>query len=159
MGVSLFYKTAGPVSATVRGAILAEAGRINRDRRWWSESIIFFDLPGQTTGATGLAPLTGDTKLFYSGVYSDASGGYVEVDFDDDQFMAIRDAAFIVRQLVRWSREYGIDWSLVMAGAELGIIVAGEVLPPGLFGWDRPDTDEDERRAAEIDAKYASGNP
>ena len=153
MGMSLSYQTTAPVTAKVKAAILADAERINADRRWWCESFVFFDPRGRKK--KGPAPLTGDTKLFYSSGYTH-DGGFVEVDGDDDDFMGFRDAAFIVRQLVEWSREHGIGWSLEMAGAELGTAAAGATQPPDLLGWDTPESRADTRRATALDAKYAS---
>ena len=77
-----------------------------------------------------------------------------DVDEDEDDFMAYRDAAFIIQHLVRWSRAYGIDWTLEMVGAEIGTVIAGEVLPAGLFEWDREETAADRRRAARLHYKY-----
>ncbi|MGL6072994.1 MAG: hypothetical protein ACRC8S_02410 [Fimbriiglobus sp.] len=154
MGVSLLYQTSAPVTAKVKAAILSEAERINSDRRWWCEGFIFFDPRGRKK--KGPAPLTGDTKLFYSfGGYTH-DGEFVEVDGDVDDFMGFRDAAFIVRQLVHWSREYGVAWSLEMAGAELGTVAAGATQPPGLLGWDTPESRAEKRRATTLDSRYAS---
>jgi hypothetical protein len=146
MGVSLSYRTTEPVAASAKKAILADAERLNRERAWWCESIIFFEAAGRKK--KGPTPLTGDTKLFRAD----------ETDDDDDEFMGYRDAAFIAQQLVRWSFEYGVNWTLEMVGTEVGTITNGEVQPPGLFQWDRPENAVDRRRAARIDRKYASRN-
>ncbi len=72
MGVSLSYRTAAPVATKVKAAILADAERINVERNWWCEGIIFFE------ERKGAKRLTGDTKLFFAaGIYSDedAEGG------------------------------------------------------------------------------------
>lgn len=144
MGVSLTYQTTKPVSAAVKRAVLDDAARLNRERVWWGESFIFFEVPQKGKGkAKGLTPLTGDTKLFRS-----------DADEEDDTFMAFRDAAFILQHLVRWSQEHGIDWTLEMVGAEVGAITAGAVEPAGLFGWDEPETPAAQRRAARIHRKY-----
>ncbi|HEY7424723.1 MAG TPA: hypothetical protein VH682_10885 [Gemmataceae bacterium] len=104
MGVSLSYRTTAPVSAKIKAAILADVERINAERSWWCEGIIFFE------ERKGAKHLTGDTKLFFAGFYSDeeAEDGLQEVDADDDQFMGFRDAAFILRQLMRWLGTHGI---------------------------------------------------
>ncbi|MBN9118326.1 MAG: hypothetical protein J0I06_04050 [Planctomycetes bacterium] len=141
MGVALFYQTTKPVVAAVKRAILADAARLNGERGWWCESIIFFEVDRKK----GPTPITGDTKLFRSDAHE-----------DDDDFMAHRDAAFIVQQLVRWSREHGVDWTLEMAGTEVGTITNGQVQPPGLFQWDQPESAAARRRAARVTRKYAS---
>ncbi len=154
MGISLFYMTTSPASAAVRTVILDDAKRINHDRRWWCESMIFFGL-GRDKENSGDHVLFGDTKFFLGG-YSHGDGQFIEVDSDDEHFMAFRDAAFILHQLARWSTEHGVGWTLNMGDAEVGMIVGGKVQPPGLFGSDRVETEADERRAVELDAKYAS---
>ncbi len=140
MGVSLTYQTTKPVSAVVKRAVLSDAASLNREREWWGESFIFFEVPRKGKGPT---PLTGDTKLFRPAA-----------DEGDDTFMASRDAAFILQQLVRWSREHGLNWTLEMAGAEIGTITGGAVQPAGLFQWDQPETAADRRRAARLRRRY-----
>jgi hypothetical protein len=154
MGVSLSYQTTKPVSAAVKKAILADAARLNVERSWWCENFIFFEAAKRKK--KGPTPLTGDTKLYLPGYTWQR--GYVEVEFEDDQFMAERDTAFIIQQLVKWSRKHSINWTVSMAGVELGAITNGEVQPEGLFQWDHEETPAERRRAARIDRKYASRN-
>jgi hypothetical protein len=152
MGVSLSYRTIEPVSARVKAAILADVKRINGQRRWWCEGLIFYEERKRTRH------LTGDTKLFFPAGYTDgdADAGLTEVDSDDDLFMGFRDAAFILRQLMRWSEERGVSWSLDMAGAEVGTVGGGKVEPAGLFDCDKPERKADEQKAARLQKKYAS---
>lgn len=154
MGVSLTYKTTTAVAAKVKAAILADAKRINRERNWWCEGLCFFE-PRPKTGR-----VIGDTKLFFAGVYSDEDeeGGLHDVDADDDDFMGFRDAAFIVRQLVHWSAEHGVDWTLEMSGVEMGTIRAGTLDPANLFGCDKAPTAAAQKKAARLNKKYASRN-
>lgn len=154
MGVSISYTTTAAVSAKARNAILADAERVNKEREWWCESIIFF------TDKKRSKLLVGDTKLFFPGMYSDpdAEDGLMEVDADDDNFMAFRDAAFILQQLMRWSKLHRVDWTLEMAGGDLGKITKGKLEPAGLFESDKAETKADERKAAKLHKKYASRN-
>jgi hypothetical protein len=153
MGVSLTYTTTAPVGAAVRKAVEADAKRLNGGRAWWCEGFAFFKHRKRP------AHLTGDTKLFFAGVFSDdddEDGGLVEVHDDDDQFMGFRDAAFVVRQLCHWSAEHGIDWALEMAGADVGTVTGGAVAPAGLFGSDKPETKTAAAKATRLDKKYAA---
>jgi hypothetical protein len=154
MGVSLSYITTAAVPAKARTAILEDAEGVNLGREWWCESINFF------TDKKRPKHLIGDTKLFFAGMYSDpdAEDGLMEVDTDDDNFMAFRDAAFILQQLMRWSKAHGVDWTLEMAGGDLGKITKGKLKPAGLFGCDKAETKADEKKAAKLHKKYASRN-
>jgi hypothetical protein len=154
VGVSLSYTTTAAVTAKVRAAIFADTARVNGERRWWCEGITFFKDPKRSKH------LTGDTKLFYPGCYSDPEeeAGLTEVDADDDTFMGFRDAAFIVRLLMCWSNDHGVNWVLEMAGGEVGTVVSGQVQPAGLFECDKPENKANLRRAARIDKKYATRN-
>jgi hypothetical protein len=151
MSVSLTYTSTKPVSAATRKAVEKEAARVNGERSWWCEGLIFF------TDRKRPKYLTGDTKLFYAfGGYSDDEGGFTEVDADDDNFMGFRDAKFIVGLLCQWSKTFGVEWVLEMADAELGTIAKGVLTPPGLFECDKPDKKANEQRAKRLDKKYAS---
>jgi hypothetical protein len=154
VGQSLTYTTTGPVTAAVRKAVEADARRLNAGRAWWCEGFAFFKHRKHPDR------LAGDTKLFFGGAYSsdEAEDGLVLVDADDDLFMGLRDAAFVLRQLRRWSAEHGVGWVLEMGDADLGTIAGGAVEPAGLLGCDAAETKAAEKKAARLDAKYASRN-
>jgi hypothetical protein len=120
--MSLSYVSTGKVTKAARDAILAEASGIERD--WWCESFVFFDDP------KAKGKLVGDTKLMLLG-YSGAKGKYVEVDPEDDTFMAARDASFLVAQLAKWSKAHGVNW--LVEETEMGL--------PGKITDGKPDAD------------------
>jgi len=126
MGVSLSYWATSRVPDTVASAIKAEAARVNATRDWWCEPLVFFDWP--ETGSN----LAGDTKPLFAGLYG-RPGNYVEVDHDDNQFMAGRDFQFIIDQLCNWSRDYGVSWRLSFADADLGVIENGRANPSAFY--------------------------
>ena len=109
MGVSLTYETTHPVLDAVRRAVEAEAESINAERQWWCEGLIFFHSPENPLG------LVGDTKLFRSD-YETSTGEIVELDEEDDSFMAWRDAVYITSALARWSTAHGLTWTLRVLG-------------------------------------------
>src|SRR5687768_9138082 len=113
MGVSLTYTTTGAVAEDVRRAIEAEAEQLNETRRWWCEGLILFTFSENPDG------LTGDTKLFRHD-YETSNGDIVELDEDDDTFMAWRDAAFIASTLARWAQTYDLTWALSVLGDDIG---------------------------------------
>ena len=107
--------------------------------------------------------------MFFSGGYHDAAGEYVEVDADDDAFMAAHDARRIVEHLSGWSLEHAIAWDLRCAGEAVGHIANGkpdekllaflkDLAKTAALG--RPDvevgSEAGDRFARELDAKYAS---
>jgi hypothetical protein len=115
VGVSLGYYTISDVTEESRSAINAEAKQLNQEREWWCEGIILFDVPG------GGKAIFGDTKLCLPG-YSTPDGGYLEVHPDDDIFMALRDATFIIHTLADWALRFGVEWRLTIAGDEIGLV-------------------------------------
>lgn len=155
MSVSLSYVTTEPVSPAVRKAIEADAKRLNTERSWWCENIIFYKHPKKSKH------LTGDTKLFNIGldelfedddeVPEEDSG-----DLDDDQFMGFYDARFILFTLAEWSRVHGVSWDVEMAGAAVATIHAGKIEPPSLFQADASakQLKADDKKAQSILAKY-----
>lgn len=156
MSVSLSYRSCLPVNAAAKAAIVQEAGRLNSEREWWCEGINFFDHPEYR----GL--LSGDTKLFLVG-YSTSDGGYVEVDADDDCFMAAREVVFLVETLADWSRKYKVNWLLACEGGTVGDIKDGvatpsiqEVAESLASGIELLPTSEAGERAKQISERYAS---
>jgi hypothetical protein len=137
MGVSLSYWATSRVPDAVASAIKADAERVNATRDWWCEPLLFFDWP--ETGSN----LAGDTKPSFGSVYG-RPGNYVDVDDDDNQFMAGRDFQFIIDQLCKWSREYSVSWRLNFAGGDLGVIENGQPDPSafyaGLYDGAPPDS-------------------
>lgn len=153
MGQSITYSTLEPVTAPVRKAIEAEAKRLNLERDWWCENIIFFkhrDKPKH---------LVGDTKLFIVGIEDDFDNEEEEQSedaFDDDLFMAFYDARFILLTLAKWSQEFGVSWEVSMAGETVGSVVGGKIKPQGLFESDvsAKQLKADDKKAKAILAKY-----
>lgn len=160
MSMSLSYRTAGPVDARVRSAILGEAELWRENHDWWCEAILF--LPQRWTPGDE-DKLVGDTKLCFPMGYSTVPGQVIEVDGDDDEYMARRDAAFILGRLCAWSGAHGITWVLEMGGEDFGTVAGGELSDETVaafrdqLGWDIQ-APADEYRAAQISAKYASRN-
>jgi hypothetical protein len=66
--------------------------------------------------------------------------------------MGSRHAAFILRQLARWPREYGVEWLLEMTGVNLGIVAGGTVGRPGYS----VETRQTSGGRQKLGAKYAS---
>jgi hypothetical protein len=137
MGVSLSYWATSRVPDAVASAIKADAARVNGTRDWWCEPLCFFDWPQSGSN------LAGNTKPAYALFYG-GSENLVEIDHDDNQFMARRDFQFIIDQLCKWSREYGVSWQLHFADGDLGVIENGQPNPSafytGLFAGDPPGT-------------------
>jgi hypothetical protein len=107
MGVSLTYATAQPVSHEAREFVRRAADEINHARDWWGEGILFIDAPSQPSC------LVGDSKLFR-----------VISDWDDDTFLAWRDAQFIVANLTKWASSFGLTWNLSVEGEKIGTVNA-----------------------------------
>jgi hypothetical protein len=164
MGISLSYDSIEDTPQWVQDAIKKDAKHINSEREWWCEPIWFSDWPEDE------GKLSGDTKL-YRFMYSTHNGSIVTVDPSDNRFMVARDTRFIIQQLVRWSKEYGVNWRLIME-EEIGTISDGR-LSPGVEHFvqrmliDNIDdnkvtptgTDSDDyERAMAISRKYASRN-
>ncbi|MFO1485717.1 MAG: hypothetical protein U1F71_20310 [Verrucomicrobiaceae bacterium] len=105
-------------------AIVSAVQNHNAARDWWCESFCFYEDPQLKNH------LVGNTKLFLNG-YTAPSGQYVQVDPDEDCFMAAEDAQFIIDQLAEFSRQHGIQWVVDLEGAELGTI-AGGIVPAEL---------------------------
>lgn len=118
MGISLDYSTVDPVDPTTSAAIMEHVARIVGKRDWWCEPINFFE-SGENDGR-----LYGGNKIFLPG-YSTGSGSYVEVDPDDDSFMAWRDTRFILDLLGEWSKQFGISWTVSCAGEPVGVVRNG----------------------------------
>jgi hypothetical protein len=78
------------------------------------------------------------------------------VDFDDDQFMGVYEARFIVLTLARWSKEHGVSWAVLLAGEEVCRVIAGAVVPPHVFGCGDPPEKarREDQQAAEIHARH-----
>jgi len=159
MGVTLDYCTLEPLEPAVRNAILQEAASIIPTRDWWCESMMFYD--PEFSEYEGC--LSGGNKIFLSG-YTANDGTYVNVDLDEDNLMACRDASFIVALLSAWSKRFGISWSVSCAGENIGMVDGGgpneylrEFLTIALTaaGIDPADPSLEDRRKA-ISAKYAS---
>jgi len=108
--MSLSYVSAEKVAKATKDAILAEAAAIQRD--WWCESFVFFEAP------EAKGKLAGDTKLMLLD-YSGPKGKFVEVDPEDDTFMAARDVSFLVAQLAKWSKAHGVTW--LVEETEMGL--------------------------------------
>jgi hypothetical protein len=160
VGVSLGYCTTTDVTDESRNAINAEAKQLNQEREWWCEGIILFDLP------QGGKAIFGDTKLCLLG-YSTPDGGYLEVHPDDDIFMALRDATFIIHTLSDWALRFGVEWRLSIAGDEIGLVTregADESVTKFFDAFaeatekDAGDPESVELIAASILKKYASRN-
>lgn len=154
MGVSLTYITTEPVAPDVRKAIEADAKRLNKQRSWWCENLIFYKDKKRAKH------LTGDTKLFIVGMGDDIEDDEEESDgeaaFDDDQFMGFHDARFILLTLADWSRAHGVSWEVEMAGEPVARVSGGRIEPPGLFESDVSAEQllADDERARAIHAKY-----
>ena len=154
MGISLTYITTEPVAAPVRKAIEADAKRLNTQRAWWCENIIFFKHRERPKH------LTGDTKLFITDFGDDAEdedgAAAGDAAFDDDQFMGFHDARFILLMLAEWSQAHGVSWEVEMAGEPVARVSGGRIEPPGLFESDvsAEQLREDDERARAIHAKY-----
>lgn len=158
MGVSLDYRSAGSLDTQVRGTIVRESEQLRETHDWWCEKIWFFDnhLLFEEENM-----LEGSTKLFYPGGYSDVPGSVVDVDGDEDDFMARRDAAFIIEQLLIWSKRFSITWLIEMADVEFGSISNGKLSRELVsqfqkqVGWNIQ-APVDEALAEKISRKYAS---
>ena len=161
MGVSLSYVTTEPVAADVRKTIEADAKRLNKQRPWWCENLMFYKDKKRAKH------LTGDTKLFIVGIGDDIDDDDDDIDDDDegadgeaasdnDQFMGFHDARFILLTLAQWSRAHGVSWVVEMAGEEVARVSGGRIEPPGLFEADAPveQLRADDERARAILAKY-----
>ena len=120
MAVSLDYSSTSSVSDDLEEKIQTEVKVINNNFDWWCEPIAFFTDPQNRD------KLTGSTKLFLIG-YSSDGGKYVEVDPDEDSYLAHRDASFIIEKIVEWSKKYNINWKISVAGTEIGQIKNGHV--------------------------------
>lgn len=158
MGASLAYWTTDPVSDDVAEKIREEVAELRAHRQWWAEAI---ELSTEVPGKNG--HLAGEMGLFLLG-YEDGDGMYVEVDPDDDAFMAYRDMRFIVGRLRRWSEEYGLSWELQLEGEPLGTIEDGKsdtalksfLEELGRSGGATFDLAKDGARADEIHHRYAT---
>ncbi len=152
MGTSITYTTLEPVTAPVRKAIEADAKRLNTERDWWCENIIFFKDSKQPKH------LTGDTKLFLIGFEEVLEDDDDEDNdaLDDDLFMAFYDARFILLTLANWSKEFGVSWNVFMGGEIIGEVVGGTIDPKGLFESDisAKKLKADDKKAKAIIAKY-----
>ena len=155
MGVSLSYSTTEPVRPEVRKAIEADARRLNTERDWWSENLIFYRdraRPKHLTGDTKVYLGLGDDLFDEDGEGEETS----EADFEDDQFMGLYEARFIVLTLARWSKEHGVSWVVEMAGEEMCRVAGGAVQPPHVFGCSDSPTQfrREDRQVAEIRARH-----
>lgn len=158
MGVCLAYQTGSELAPEIRVQILREAEKINAGRRWWCEPIIF------DVRTDGAGRLSGDTKVFLPGYTS--KGEYVEVDFEEDSFMACHDALFIMARLEDWARRYSLVWELELEGP-IGTISAEGAddavqeirsILAQQSGYDLANPSANDARVAAIDTKYASRN-
>ena len=154
MSVSLSYSTTNPVPPAAK-AILADARRLNKAREWWSENLIFYrdrSRPDHLTGDTKVYLDLGDDFLDEDGDEAESA----ETDFDDDQFMGMYEARFIVFTLARWSKEHGVSWVVQMAGEEMCRVTGGAVVPPHVFGCSDPPEQvrREDQQAAEIRARH-----
>jgi hypothetical protein len=152
MGVSLTYETESAVSASARQEIIAAAKELVLSREWWCEPFIFFEHPNEPER------LIGDSKLFIPAE---------EVSFEDDSFMAWRDAQFIIGKLAEWARGYSLAWRLSMEGHEMGGVTSeGPDQRVAEFfgvlalesGYDISDPSKVERIAAHLFQKHADRN-
>jgi hypothetical protein len=107
MGVSVDYATTQPIAPDVRARVMQAADDINRRREWWTEGICFLDNPERP------GVLSGSSKLFRGGV-----------EWDDDSFLAWRDAQFIIGHLAHWASKFGLVWCFSYDGGELGRVDA-----------------------------------
>src|SRR5689334_4607799 len=114
MGVAISYDTTHPVEPSLREALTREADALEHD--WWNESLILFEVPGRPG-------LLGHTKLFT-----------LDVDPDDDTFMAMRDTSFILGKLAAWSAQHGLTWAVNFAGEDVGTVRDG-ALDERLTAW------------------------
>jgi hypothetical protein len=154
--VSLSYSTTEPVRPEVRKAIEADARRLNEEREWWSENLIFYrerDRPKHLIGDTKVYLGLGDDLPDEYGEEEDETG---EQDFEDDQFMGLYEARFVVLTLARWSKEHGVSWLVEMAGAEMCRVSDGKIEPPHIFGCDDTPNEvrKEDQQAAEIRARH-----
>ena len=160
MSFTFGYDTTEPVEPGVREAILVDAEKVNAGRNWWRSAIRLGEWkrkPGHLAGASDLV----------LGSYTDSNGEWIQFDVDEEQFMAGRDADFIIEQLERWSREHGVSWTLSMDGEEMCVLANGKLDPESrdmirsLFEPTDPDSSnlvttiaDPEERAAAILEKY-----
>ena len=120
LAVSLDFRSTSSVADDLKKKIQVEGEAINQNFEWWCEPIVFFTDPQKRNN------LTGSTKLFLIG-YSTDDRGYVEVDPDEDSYMAHRDASFIIEKIAEWSKKYHINWHISVAGAKIGQIKNGKI--------------------------------
>jgi len=110
MGTSLSYNTVNCDSDKLRRDAMTFILSLAERREWWAETMILFQVdeaPHQ---------IYGDTKLFCIGIDDDAA----------DCFMAMKDAEFILEVLELSSKQFGLNWEILLASSPAGGVVAGE---------------------------------
>jgi hypothetical protein len=114
MGMGLHYTTLAAVEPAVRHAIERDAERANRRQTWvLCEPIGFFPQDQDPNGK-----LSGFSKLnLFPTAEELAAAGSAGRNAND--------VRFLVTQLCRWSREYGLDWRLCFESELLGTITDG----------------------------------
>jgi hypothetical protein len=170
VGTTFDYETSVPVASDIQSIIRAEAETLKQSRDWWCETIWFGPHPQlksrSPTGADGKDTLRGWCKVSYGGFsgYTAKDGTFVEVDYDDDQVMARRDAEFIISHLSAWSQRFALGWNLEYGDEEIGTITEGraddavqEFLERFFESKHRPANEKvAEELAKSISEKYAS---
>lgn len=116
MGVSLDYVSRTAVAADVSTAVHTDAERLSGARNWTtSEPIHFFDHPD-----------------FQGKLWGCSKYGFfdpISTDEEEAAQSSTGDLEFIVEQLCRWSREYGVTWEVSSMGEHLCSISAGQCDP------------------------------
>jgi hypothetical protein len=176
MATFFSYETSGPIEPDIKSSIRKEAEQLKLTHNWWCETIRFDPgnlLVGKKVPGTDRfeavdqgRSLEGFQKVSFGGFsgYTAKDGQWVEVDYDDDQFMALRDAQFIISHLCAWSKQHGIGWNLSYGDEEIGNIIQGqadpsieEFLQRFFESKHNPPNEAIARELAEsIDRKYAS---
>ena len=100
--------------------------------------------------------------------YSGPKEKFVEVDPEDDTFMAARDVAFLIAQLAKWSKTHAVSWTVEETEMGLGgRIVSGKPDANAkklvraletMFDEEPLDPAKAEMRASKILKKHAARN-
>jgi hypothetical protein len=113
MGMCLYYMSVGPIQPAAVHAITAQVERANRTRHWVLCEPIGFDPLGRD------GRLGGSSKLNLLPTPEELAQAAPDTSDRND-------VRFLIKQLCRWSKRYGITWSLSFEGMPLGEIVAGK---------------------------------
>jgi hypothetical protein len=124
---SLHFRTRGRVDAEPLRRILAEGRALVADHGWWCGAPVLDEEQKSPTKARGR--ILGEVALRFGWEGAPAS----ERPPEDDAFMALRDAAFLVERLRRWSEEHAVRWELALPDGAAEI-AEGRV-DPTIVAW------------------------